>query len=116
MQAAQVAYVGFRSLPTGREYKFRVTRADGNSQDFQLAVSNEAFLRRDVRYQDAAEICFLKLQRAVLACEPGLPALYQEVTEQDFEAYRVAHAPKARNVRPPPPVMGAGAPALITRR
>jgi hypothetical protein len=91
MQVAQVSYVGFKNLATSREYAFRVTQVDGSSNDFLFAVSNDAFLTHHVRYQDAAEICFLKLQRAVIASGPGLPAARQDVTEQDFEAYRLAH-------------------------
>ena len=91
MALGQVSYVGFKNLATSRQYTLRVTQVDGTSSDFLFAVSNDAFLTHHVRYQDAAEICFLKLQRAVLASEPGLPAAHQDVTEQDFEAYRQAH-------------------------
>jgi hypothetical protein len=91
MAMGQVSYVGFKNLATSREYTLRLTQVDGTSNDFLFAVSNDAFLTHHVRYQDAAEICFLKLQRAVLASEPGLPATRQDVTEQDFEAYRLAH-------------------------
>ena len=91
MAIAQVSYVGFKNLETVREYTLRVTQVDGTSNDFLFAVSNDAFLTHHVRYQDAAEICFLKLQRAVTASEPGLPPARQDVTEQDFEAYRLAH-------------------------
>ena len=91
MAMGQVSYVGFKNLATSREYTLRVTQVDGTSNDFLFAVSNDAFLTHHVRYQDAAEICFLKLQRAVIASEPGLPAALQSVTEQDFEAYRLAH-------------------------
>ena len=102
MAGAHVSYVGFKSLPAAREYTLRVTQADGSSHDFRLAISNDAFLSRHVRYQDAAEICFLKLQRAVIACEPGLPATKQDVTEQDFEEYRLAHTVKPRTLGPKP--------------
>ena len=91
MALGQVSYVGFKNRATSREYTLRVTQVDGTSNDFLFAVSNDAFLTHHVRYQDAAEICFLKLQRAILASEPGLPATRQDVTEQDFEAYRLAH-------------------------
>ena len=91
MALGQVSYVGFKNLATSREYTFRVTQVDGTSNDFLFAVSNDAFLTHHVRYQDAAEICFLKLQRAVVASDPALPAARQALTEQDFEDYRLAH-------------------------
>jgi hypothetical protein len=117
MPGAQVSYVGFKSLPTAREYTLRVTQQDGSSQDFQLAVSNDAFLSRNVRYQDAPEICFLKLQRAVVDCEPGQPAVRQDVTAVDIEAYRLAHVAKTSGRRvSPAPVAGARSLAALPRR
>jgi hypothetical protein len=105
MQGAHVAYVGFKSIPSAREYTFRVIQADGTSHDFHIAVSNDAFLSRNVRYQDAAEICFLKLQRALIACEPGQLPVAQALTAGDFEEYRLAHAARtpARRLGPPVP-------------
>ena len=91
MAMGQVSYVGFKNLATSREYTLRVTQVNGTSNDFLFAVSNDAFLTHHVRYQDAAEICFLKLQRAVIASDPALPAARQDLTEQDFEEYRLAH-------------------------
>lgn len=117
MASAHVSYVGFKTLPTAREYTLRVTQTDGSSQDFQLAVSNDAFLSRHVRYQDAPEICFLKLQRAVLDCQPGQPAVRQDVTELDIEAYRLAHVAKASGRRvSPPAVPGPRPPVALARR
>jgi hypothetical protein len=117
MPGAHVSYVGFKSLPKAREYTLRVTQTDGSSQDFQLAVSNDAFLSRHVRYQDAPEICFLKLQRAVVDCEPGQPAVRQDVTAVDIEAYRLAHVAKASGRRvSPPAVSGVKPVAALPRR
>jgi hypothetical protein len=117
MPGAHVSYVGFKSLPKAREYTLRVTQTDGSSQDFQLAVSNDAFLSRHVRYQDAPEICFLKLQRAVIDCEPGQPAARLDVTALDIEAYRLAHVAKASGRRVTAAAASAAKPAaVLTRR
>lgn len=77
--------------------------AAGDCHDFTLAIPNEAFISGRVRYQDAPDICFLKLQRELLACSSGLPALHMRVSDAELEAYRVAHAPRAPRTRPRPP-------------
>ena len=60
------------------------------------------FLSRRLRYQDAPEICFLIVQREVVACNGGLPAAELDVTDADLASYREAHAPKSNQRRPKP--------------
>ena len=76
---------------------------DGEYHVFTLAISNEAFLTHLVRYQDAPEICFLKLQREMAACGDGLPALQLRLTDAELEEYKKAHTPKAKKKRPKEP-------------
>lgn len=94
MTGAHVEYVGFRAEGGVREYMLRVRQTNADSLQFTLIIPNEAFLARRVRYQDAPEICFLKLQRELLACSEGLPDARLTVTNADLEDYRTAHAPK----------------------
>jgi hypothetical protein len=106
MATHHVEYVGFKSGETTRDYRLRVRHADGQYYEFTLAVEQSAFLAGRVRYQDAAEICFWKLQRALvawdLAPESGPPAPRQTVTEADLLEYREAHAAKPRRFTSPP--------------
>lgn len=87
-------YVGFTVNATSRVYKLRVRQPDGEPLDFTLAISNRAFLSNRVRYQDAPEICFLKLERELSACGDSLPASHLEVTDADLDEYREAHTKK----------------------
>ena len=100
-------YLGFQCRETTRDYRLLVRHAGGEYREFTLAVEQTAFLSGRVRYQDAAEICFWKLQRALLAWdlapESGPPAARQIVTEADLLEYREAHAPKPRRLAPPQP-------------
>jgi hypothetical protein len=100
-------YLGFRNEETTREYHLLVRRADGQCYEFMLAVAQEAFLAGRVRYQDAAEICFWKMQRALEAWDSvpgsGPLATRQTVTEADLLEYRDAHAAKPRRFSPPSP-------------
>lgn len=100
-------YLGFQNGATSRDYRLLVRNSGGQCYEFTLAVQQEAFLSGRVRYQDAAEICFWKLQRALLAWdlapESGPPAARQIVTEADLLEYREAHAAKPRRFSAPPP-------------
>lgn len=100
-------YLGFKSGETTRDYRLLARHAGGEYREFTLVVEQAAFLSGRVRYQDAAEICFWKLQRALLAWdlapESGPPAARQTVTEADLLEYREAHAAKPRRISAPPP-------------
>ena len=99
---AHVEYVGFRATVTRREYTLRV-RQGGDPEEFTLVISNDAFLAHRARYQDAPEICYLKLQRELAASPGSRPARLLSVTDQDLEEYRVAHAPKSPGRAKAPP-------------
>jgi hypothetical protein len=103
MAGTQVEYIGFTVNEATREYRLRARHSGGEYQAFTLAISNEAFLAHRVRYQDGPDICFLKLQRELIACGDTLPALHHDVTDAELEDYRVAHAPKPNKNRPKVP-------------
>ena len=100
--ASHVEYLGFAAKAQAREYTLRVKRGE-DSHEFTLAIPNEAFLSRRVRYQDGPELCFLKLQRELLTCLDGLPSASLSVTDADLEEYRTSHAPRAPQRRPKAP-------------
>jgi hypothetical protein len=94
MTTTQVEYVDFTATKAMREYRLRVRRGT-DVRDFTVAIPNEAFLSGRVRYQDAPDICFLKIQRELAAGEDGkLPARALRMTDQELEEYRVSHTPK----------------------
>lgn len=100
MVTPQVEYVGFRSGEKTREYRLVVRHPDGRCDEFTITIAQEAFLAHRVRYQDAAEICFTKLRRALVAWEAtpeaGKPAAHLSVTDADLLEYREGHVPKPR--------------------
>ncbi len=103
MTLPHVEYLGFTTKGDAREYTLRLKPTVGEAREFVLAIASEAFVARRVRYQDGPDICFLKLQRE-LATSEGLPPAYLCITDAELEEYRVAHAPKAPQRRPRPPV------------
>jgi hypothetical protein len=100
MVRAHVEYVGFSSDEVARNYTLRVRLASGAERDFVVAINNEAFLSRRVRYQDAPEICYLRLQRDLAECGEDMPPDRTSVSDDDIDQYRVAHAPKSLSHRP----------------
>jgi hypothetical protein len=101
MPVAQVEYLGFTTQGAGREYTLRVRQAAGAAPLlFTLVIPMAAFIAHRVRYQDAPEICFLKLHRELLACADGVPEARLTVTDAELEDYRVAHAPPQRGPKP----------------
>jgi hypothetical protein len=94
MITTSVEFQDFTVGETTREYRLRVRRGT-EFHSFTVTIPNEAFVSGRVRYQDAPEICYLKIQREMAACgEDGLPAPALVMTDQELEEYRVAHAPK----------------------
>lgn len=102
--STRVEYVGFSVNNGSREYALRIWRDQAAPQEITLAIPNEAFLRHQVRYQDAPEVCFLTLQRRLAATLDGALPARLAVTDADLEDYRSAHLPKAPQRRPRPPV------------
>jgi hypothetical protein len=95
--SAHVVYLGFKAEATAREYSLRIRNPGEADRDFVLVIANEAFLANRVRYQDAPEICFLKLQRELSLCLEGThPARRLKVTDAELEEYKAAHSPKPR--------------------
>jgi hypothetical protein len=65
-----VQYVGFEAKALVREYSFIVRRA-----------LNEAFGSRRVRFQDAPEICLLRLQRELAVFGNQPPQAHYRISE-----------------------------------
>lgn len=94
MRDAQVEYLGFTTEGAARQYVLRVRQPSGDVVDFKLAIPIAAFLAGRVRFQDAPEICFLKLQRALTASPDPIPVSLG-VSNEELEEYKVAHAPRS---------------------
>ena len=96
-------YVGFTVNEKTREYRLRLNRIGEEACQFTVAIPNQAFLDNRVRYQDAPEICFLKLQREIEAAGgESIPAARLTVTNAELEEYKTAHTPKPNKNRPRP--------------
>jgi hypothetical protein len=99
MMDSRIEYVGFTVNKATREYCLRAKLPEGEFHDFTLAISNEAFITHRARYQDAPEICFLKLQRELIDCGDIMPESHHHLTDDELEDYRMSHIPKAKEKR-----------------
>ena len=91
-----IQYVGFQAKALVREYSFIVRRALNETSEFTLTIGNEAFGSRRVRFQDAPEICSLRLHRELAVFGDHPPQAHYHISEADLDDYRSGHAPKAR--------------------
>jgi hypothetical protein len=102
-QQSFVRYQGFTAKSAGREYTFEVSDSHEEPREFTLTIANDAFSGR-VRFQDAPEICSLKLRRELAAEEAdpsnGPVKLRFRISEAEIEEYRMAHSPRLRRGAP----------------
>jgi hypothetical protein len=93
--AVIVQYVGFEAKAIVREYSFVVRQAETEPREFTLTIVNEAFNTHRIRYQDAPDICSIKLRHELAACANHPLATRFRISETDLEEYRASHATKA---------------------
>ncbi|HXN65691.1 MAG TPA: hypothetical protein VN862_10180 [Candidatus Acidoferrales bacterium] len=92
-------YLGFDTKGLGREYKFQVRYAVEDTREFTLTIPCEAFVSHLVRYQDAPDVCSLKLQRELDSNADHASKTDFPVTNADLDDYKMAHAPKSTKNR-----------------
>ena len=64
------------------------------AREFTLTISNASFDCRRARFQDAPDICSLRLRRE-LAADANHPSnTHFEITDQELDDYRGRHSPK----------------------
>jgi hypothetical protein len=101
-----VRYLGFRNTEEGRAYTLRVD-GPGAPRTVVVMIPHAAFQTKMARFQDAPEICFVKLQRE-LAMNAELPdGLEMLVSAGDMDDYRQERTRRSperkRRPRPSPP-------------
>jgi hypothetical protein len=89
--------MGFRSQERGRDYSFLVPDKMSERPEFTFSISTPALIEGRVRYQEAACICYQKLQRAPeleTAEEPLLRPF--TVSDREQDEYREVDSPAKR--------------------
>jgi hypothetical protein len=88
-------YRGFQVKALVREYTFAVLQAAMDPLQYTLTIANEAFVSHRVRYQDAPDICSLKLRRELDAHANHPPTTSFCITDTELAVYQDARKPKA---------------------
>lgn len=90
-----IQYLGFEPKASFRKYTFCVREVSCEPREFTLTIPNEAFVSHRARYQDAPDICFLKLQHELAFHANRPPTTHFSITDAELETYRDSHAPKS---------------------
>jgi len=89
-----IQYVGFQLKPRGRDYSYRVVDPKNEPREFTLTISNQAFVERHVPYQDAADLCYQKLQKELSAESAEHPLQrHFTISDQELDEYRERNRP-----------------------
>lgn len=93
----QIQYVGFQLKERGREYLYRVLDPRAKPREFGLTILNQAFAGKHVPYQDAADLCYRKLQRALVGecADQPLPR-HSVISDQELDEYLQSQRPTKR--------------------
>ena len=94
--AVVLQYVGFENKGAVREYTFTVRGTGGASSEYFVTIANDAFVTHRVRYQDAPDICSLRLHREFAGQTGHPPSTRFCVTDAELADYKAAHTPKAK--------------------
>jgi hypothetical protein len=90
-----IQYIGFEAKALVREYSFIVRRPLNETSEFTLTIRNDAFGSQGVRFQDAPEICSLRLHRELSVVGNDAPEAHYRISQTELDDYRTAHAPRA---------------------
>jgi hypothetical protein len=89
-----VQFVGFEASARARLYRFTVREPSVEPRDFTLTIPNKAFDDHLISYQDAPDICSLKLRRELATYANHPPEIRLTITDGDLEEYRSTHSPR----------------------
>jgi len=89
-------YVGFETRGAVREYAFTRRGSGGESSEYFVTIANAAFAAHRVRYQDAPDICSLRLHREFATRSDHLPSARFSITDAELADYLAAHSPKTK--------------------
>jgi hypothetical protein len=96
--AIVLQYVGFESKGTIREYTFALRGTGGASSEYFVTIANDAFVAHRVRYQDAPDICSLRLHKEFAAQTDHPSSTRFCVTDAELADYKAAHTPKPKPI------------------
>jgi hypothetical protein len=82
-----IQYVGFRASALGRDYTFSVHEPGAPSREYTLTITNEAFESHRARYQDAPEVCSLRLHQELATSTNDPATTHFGITDSELADY-----------------------------
>lgn len=94
----QIQYLGFETKAGGRDYAYLVNAANSEPREFVFSIPTRTFTSGRIRYQEAASVCYQKLQRALEeeTVERPLPR-HATLSDEELDEYREMHTPAKRH-------------------
>ncbi len=94
----QIQYLGFEPKASGRAYGYRVIGANCEPREFVFSIPTQSFMEGRIRYQEAASVCYQKLERALEEETPERPVpRHATVSDRELDDYRETHTPTKRH-------------------
>lgn len=93
--SANAQYVGFKAKATVREYSFLVRESSIEPREITFTILNEAFTSRRLSFQNAPDICSLKLHRELADSANNSLKTHYRISETELDDYRESHSSKA---------------------
>jgi hypothetical protein len=84
-------YAGFENKEAMREYTFVLHGSSGESAEYFLTIPNAAFVAHRVRYQDAPDICSLRVHREFADRRDPSSLTTFAITDEESADYKEAH-------------------------
>ena len=97
-------YVGFTVNETARIYTLRVSKPEGGFKSYAVSITNKAFLKNRIGYQDGPTICFLKLESELRDKGDAKTSSKIHITDAELAEFRDSHEKKPSGLRPWPNV------------
>jgi hypothetical protein len=92
-----IQYVGFESKAVVREYSFLLRESSIKRHEITFTVLNEAFRSHGLRYQDAPDLCSLKLHREMANSVDDPQKTHYRISGTELDNYRYSRSPRAAN-------------------
>jgi hypothetical protein len=94
--AVVLQYLGFETKGAVREYAFALRGSGGESSEYFVVIPNAAFVEHRARYQDAPNICSLRLHREFASETEHPPSTRFCITDAELADYKNAYTPQSK--------------------
>ena len=90
-----IQYVGFMSKLLSREYSFVVREESTDAIEITFAIPNTVFTARRLSFQNAPDLCSLKLHREMASSVDNPLKAHYRISDSELDDYNNSHLPKS---------------------